>query len=117
VWVLDSLEKARRVVDVAADKQATDIVMLDLREVTLLADFFVICTATTERQLRAVVQAVEEELSKVGEQPRQSEGTVESGWVLLDLGDVIVHVFAPAERRYYALDEFWSRAKRVVQIQ
>jgi ribosome-associated protein len=114
---LDSLATARCAVDVAVDKRASDILVLDVRRVANLADYFVICTAETERQIRAVVEGIEEALLEAGIGRRQREGEPNSGWVLLDYGDVIIHVFAPAEREYYRLERLWRDAPAVVQIQ
>ncbi|MFN8532344.1 MAG: ribosome silencing factor [Dehalococcoidia bacterium] len=114
---LESLETGRRAIDVAVDKQASDIVLLDVRAVSSLADFFVICTAETGRQINAIVDGIEEEFSHSGVGRRRREGDAESGWVLLDYGDVIVHVFAPEERDFYRLERLWRDAPAVVQIQ
>ncbi|GIW06940.1 MAG: ribosomal silencing factor RsfS [Dehalococcoidia bacterium] len=114
---LDSLEIGRLAVEVAVDKQASDIVMLDVRKVVNIADYFVICTAETVRQINAVVDGIEEAFVAAGIGRRRREGASESGWVLLDYGDVIVHVFAPEERNYYRLERLWRDATPVVQIQ
>jgi ribosome-associated protein len=114
---LDSLEVGRLAVEVAVDKQASDIVMLDVRKVVSLADYFVICTAETARQINALVDGIEEAFVKAGIGHRRREGTTESGWILLDYGDVIVHIFAPEERDYYRLERLWRDATPVVQIQ
>ncbi|GAC1435055.1 MAG: ribosome silencing factor [Chloroflexota bacterium] len=104
-------------VDAAAEKKAQDIVLLDVRKVTSLADYFVICTATSERQLRAVAEGVEEALDGVGLAPLHREGKAPDGWMLLDYGDVVVHIFAPTHRDYYKLEELWEAATTVVRVQ
>ncbi len=101
----------------ASDKQAVDIVLLDAREVCSFADYFVICSADSDRQIRAIYDEVEHVLKKDGILPHHVEGSVDSGWLLLDFGDVIVHIFAPFEREYYQLARLWSRAIPVVRIQ
>ena len=101
----------------AGDKQANDIVLLDAREVCSFADYFVMCSGDSDRQIQAVYEEVEYVLKKEGVLPRHCEGTVDSGWLLLDYGDVIVHIFAPFEREYYQMDELWSQASIVVRIQ
>ncbi len=108
---------ARLAVEVASDKKATDIVLLDIRGVSVIADYFVICTAANARQIRAVASAVDEKLSEHGLSAFHREGIAETGWVLLDYGDVIVHVFGPNERNYYRLERLWSNAKTVVYLQ
>src|SRR5438874_7947588 len=107
---LESVEKARRAVELVSDKQATDITMLDIRRVSGFADYFVLCTAASERQMRAVYEAVDESLGDEGARLLRKEGTPASGWVLLDFGDVIVHVFSPSQRDYYRLDALWKEA-------
>ena len=108
---------ARKIVDLLSDKQAEDILLLDIRNVAAFADYFVIASALTGRQIEAILQGLDEELGKDGVQPRGREGAVDSGWVLLDFGDVIVHIFAPAERAYYDLEGLWHAATPVVRIQ
>ena len=113
---LDTTELARRVADILADKLAEDIVVLDLRGNTIIADYFVIATGTSERQLQALMEALIEQLDPEGVIPLHVEGTPESGWVLVDLGDIIVHLFSPERRSYYRLEQFWSGAKVVVRM-
>ena len=103
--------------DIAADKKAEDVVLLDIRRLTTIADYFVICSGTSERQVAAITQAVVEELDKEKVAPLHSEGVGESGWVLLDYGSVIVHIFAPEVLDYYRLERLWSQALTVVRIQ
>jgi len=104
-------------VDAASDKQAEDIVMLDVRELCSFADYFVICSGTSARQIEAIWREIDEILKKEGIPRGRSEGDSDSGWVLFDIGDVIVHIFSPNQRNYYRLDEFWHKAKPVIRIQ
>ena len=108
---------ARQVVEAAADKQASDIVLLDARGVCSFADYFVICSGESERQISAIYDEVGHRLKQEGVLPHHHEGTIDSGWLLLDFGDIIVHIFAPFEREYYQLDELWSQATPVLRIQ
>jgi ribosome-associated protein len=101
----------------ATDKQATDIVLLDVREICTFADYFVISSGDSGRQINAVSEEIEKALKEEGVRPIHREGTANSGWVLLDYGDVIVHTFAPFEREFYNLEEMWSTARTVVRIQ
>ena len=91
--------------------------MLDARTVCSFAEYFVICAGEVDRHIRAIYDEIEHALKKQGVFPNHHEGTVESGWLLLDYGDVIVHVFAASEREYYRLDELWKEAKLVLSIQ
>ena len=111
----DAAELAHRIVEIASDKKANDIVMLRMAELTTMADFFVICSGRSDRQVRALSGAIVDELRELGIRPLGSEGR-ESSWVLLDFGSVIVHVFAPEEREFYGLERLWSNAPQVVRI-
>lgn len=115
--VIEPATLARRAVSVAEDKQASDIVMLDLRGLTTIADYFVLCTAESDRQLRAVVNALDAELIKSGAQQPRIEGSPETGWVILDFSDTIVHVFSPEQREFYRLERLWRQAQPVVVVQ
>lgn len=108
---------ARHIVDLAEDKQAHDIILLDIRAQSSIADYFVICSADNDRQLKAILEHIDEKVKAAyGLDPR-IEGLTESGWVLLDYGDIVVHVFNAAQRDYYRLDRLWSKAPPVVVVQ
>jgi ribosome-associated protein len=113
----EPLDLARRIVELAEDKKAADIVLLDLAELTTLADAFVICSGGSERQLAAIADGIVEGLREEGVRPIGREGTPASHWVLVDFGSVIVHVFTPPERDYYGLEKYWSAARVVVRVQ
>ena len=115
--ILEAIEIARKAVDAASDLQASDIVLLDTSKVCSFADYFVICNGESERQIRAIYEEVEHALKKEEVLPIHHEGTVDSGWLLLDYGDVIVHIFAMAEREFYQLDRLWGQADLVLRIQ
>ena len=108
---LDGNELARTIVQIAADKKAEDIIMLDIRGLSIIADYFVICTGTSDRQVR------DEQVGKRGLNAVHIEGMTDAHWVLLDYGSVIVHVFDPATRDYYRLEKLWAEAPRVLVIQ
>jgi len=107
---------ARAAVDAAASKKADDIVLLDIRDVTSMADYFVICSASTDRQLKAVVEGIEQDLKEEGIRPVHVEGQQDSGWVLVDYGDVVCHILKPAEREYYRIEDLWAGAKTLVRM-
>ena len=94
-----------------------NVVLLDARGVCSFADYFVICSGDTNRQLEAIRDEVGHTLKKEGILPHHYEGTLDSGWLLLDFGGVIVHIFAPLEREYYQLDKLWSQAIPIIRIQ
>jgi ribosome-associated protein len=112
-----ALDAARRIVEVASERQANDIVLIDISEHSSFADYFVICHGTSERQIKAIVDTVIEELERDGENARHVEGSPTSGWVLIDFGDVIVHVFAPEEREFYRLERLWADSPTVLRVQ
>ena len=112
-----SLEIARRVVELAEDKKAADIVLLDLSPLTTFADYFVICSGGSERQLDAIADGIIEGLRAEKSRPIGREGTAASHWVLVDFGAVVVHVFTPPERDFYQLEKHWSEARTVVRVQ
>jgi ribosome-associated protein len=112
----DSAELAHRIVEIASDKKGNDIVMLRTAEVTSMADFFVICSGRSDRQVAALSGAIVDELRDDGIRPLGIEGRGSSRWVLLDYGAVIVHVFAPEEREYYGLERLWGKAVQVVRV-
>lgn len=111
------LEVARRIVELAEDKKAADIVLLELGALTTLADYFVICSGGSERQLDAIADAIVEGLAAEGTEPIGREGTAASHWILLDYGAVVVHVLAPPERDYYQLERHWARARTILRVQ
>jgi ribosome-associated protein len=111
------LEQARQRVlacaAVAADNKGRDVVVLDLRQLTPLVDYFIIATGTSRRQIHTIADEIERIMSARGERRIGIEGYGASRWVLLDYGDVVVHVFDDATRRYYDLENLWGDAPRV----
>ncbi len=112
-----ALDLARRIVDLAEDKKAADIVLLELGPLTTLADYFVICSGGSERQLDAIADGVISALRDERIRPIGREGTAASHWVLIDFGSVVVHVFTPPERDYYGLEKHWSEARTILRVQ
>lgn len=113
---LDPGDLAHRIVEVASDKKASDVVLLRTAEVTTMADYFVICSGRSERQVQVLGHAIVDELREEGIRPLGVEGRGTARWILLDYGSVIVHVFAPEEREYYGLERLWSNATQVVRV-
>lgn len=113
---LEGLEVARKIVEAAADKQASNIVLLDVRKLCSFADYFVIGNGESDRQIDAIRQAIAEALKNASLPLYHTEGNADSGWILLDAGNVIVHIFAPFEREYYQMDQLWEKAPIVVKI-
>ena len=101
---------AGTVAELAADRKALDIVQLDLRGMIGYADYFVICSGRTDRQTRAIHDAIHEGMKARGLLPRRVEGLGEARWILMDYLDVVVHVFTPETREYYRLEQLWGEA-------
>lgn len=108
-----ALELAVAAAQAAADKLADDIVLLDVSEQLVITDAFVLASAPTERQVRSIVDDVEERLRRLGAKPRRREGEQESRWVLLDFADIVVHVMHDEEREFYALERLWRDCPQI----
>jgi ribosome-associated protein len=107
------LQLSRLIADAAADKKARGIVRLDIRQKSSIADYFVICEGDTDRQVRAITDAIIEAGRAKGVRPLHTAGYEEGSWVVLDYASVIVHVFLPGERSYYDLESLWKTPSRV----
>lgn len=110
------LKLAHRIVDLAADKKASDIVLLDVRGQTTMTDYFVICSGASDRQIDAIADGIISGLRDEGERPLSREGEASSHWILIDFGGVIVHVMSVPEREFYQLEKLWSRAALLLHI-
>lgn len=107
---------AQRAVDVLSDHKALDIALIDISKTASFTDFFVIATAQSPLQFSALQEYLEKDLEPQGANLRHREGTPDSGWLLLDFGDLIVHIFSPDQRAYYRLEELWGRTSPVVRF-
>lgn len=114
---LEPSDLARIIVDIISDKKGEDVLMLDTRPVSFIADYFVIGTAESERQLKAISDEIQKQLKTHSVRPLGVEGTPGSGWVLLDYGSVIAHLLSPEMRDYYDLEKLWAKAPVVVRMQ
>jgi ribosome-associated protein len=102
---------ANRIAEIASDRKATDIRILELRGIVSYTDYFVICSGNTERQTKAIHDSIHEELKRQhGLLPRRVEGNREARWVLMDYLDCVVHIFTPEARGYYRLEQLWGEA-------
>ncbi|MBN2469640.1 MAG: ribosome silencing factor [Anaerolineae bacterium] len=115
---MEPIDLARAIIDEIEDIKGEDILLMDLREVSLIADYFVICTGNSERQIKAIVERVRTNIKKDHDIiPAHMEGDGTSGWTLLDYSDVVLHVFSEELRRYYSLESVWQEAKVLLRIQ
>lgn len=110
---LDVVEKTRLIVEAALDVKAEDVAALDVRELSSFADVFVIATGRSDRQLRAIADSIEKTMKQAAVVPLGIEGYAEGRWVLIDLDDVIVHIFVPEAREHYDIERLWSDAPRI----
>jgi ribosome-associated protein len=112
--MIDGETLSRACAGAAGDKKAEDIVVLDLRGISTFTDYFVICSATSEPQLKAISSSIREQIrDRFGRKPLSEDGYPASQWIILDYGDVIVHLFQGEKRGFYSLETLWSDAKRV----
>ncbi|MDI6729404.1 MAG: ribosome silencing factor [Thermodesulfovibrionales bacterium] len=110
---IESKAKAIEAAQAALDKKAKDMVVLELKDLTIIADYFVVCSGESTTQVKAIVENVEKKLREYGQKPMGIEGLNTARWVLMDYGDVIVHVFEEETRAYYELEKFWLDAPRI----
>ena len=108
---------AHKTAELASSKQASDIVLLDVTDIASFADYFLILTADSTRQMNAIREDIVKSLAEVSIRLDHQEGTADSGWILLDYGDVIIHIFAPEERQTYRLESLWAQGIPVIRFQ
>lgn len=114
--ILNSEALAQRAVDILSDRQALDIALLDISKTATFTDYFVIATAQSPLQFNALEEELDKQLKAEGVDLRHREGSADSGWMLLDFGDLIVHIFSPDRREYYRLEDLWGRTTPVVRF-
>jgi ribosome-associated protein len=113
----DPRELALRIAEILADTPASDTLVLDIHELSSVADYFVICSGENERQLRAISNELLEKLGEHKVRPHRTEGSPQSGWIVLDYGDSIVHVFDVDQRSFYRLESLWSEAQTLIAME
>lgn len=115
------MENSRQLAELCAkllsDKKGSDIIMLDIEHLTVLADYFVIASAKSSTQVKAMGEHVEEELSKMGLEPTRREGFSDARWIILDYGDVVVHVFNDEMRMFYCLERLWEDGNNLTRYE
>ncbi|MEW6178618.1 MAG: ribosome silencing factor [Chloroflexota bacterium] len=104
-------------VNALEDKKGENILLLDIQDIATFTDFFIICSGSSERMIESLADAVLENAKKEFQMIGKKEGYAQGGWVLVDLGDVIVHLFSPEQREYYRLEELWNAGKVLLRLQ
>ena len=110
-------ERALLLADIISDTPARDTVVLDIHQLSPFTDYFVITAGANERQLRAINRAIAEKMAEAGVRPQRIEGAPASGWIVLDFGDVLVHIFSEELREFYRLEDLWAEAPTLLAIQ
>jgi 2'-5' RNA ligase/ribosome silencing factor RsfS/YbeB/iojap len=116
-WYLNALELAHKIVAALEDKKGEDILLLDIKDIASFTDYFVICNGTSDRMLDALAKGVLDATKQFYKKKGRVEGQPEEGWLVLDYGDVVVHLFSPDQREYYDLEELWSDGKVLLRVQ
>jgi ribosome-associated protein len=105
------------IVNSLEDKKGEDILLLDIKEIASFTDYFVLCSGTSDRMLDALADATLESVQKLHKRKGRKQGAARDGWVVVDYGDVVVHLFAPEQRQFYNLEELWEEGKILVRLQ
>jgi ribosome-associated protein len=108
---------AHTVVNALEARKGEDIILLDIKEIASFTDYFVICTGTSDRMLSALADAVREAVRETHDKKGRAEGDPDGGWMVVDFGDVVVHLFAAEERHYYRLEDLWNDGKVLLRLQ
>lgn len=108
---------AHKIIEALEDKKAEDILLLDIKDVASFTDYFVICNGSSDRMLDALAKGVAEATKQDYKKKRRVDGKAMEGWLVMDYGDVVVHLFAPDMRTHYDLEELWSDGKVLLKVQ
>ena len=111
--ISDSRKQAIRAAEIALGKKARDTIILELRDLSTIADYFIICSGDNPAQIRAIAEAILENFSKIKVFPAGKEGMNSARWVLIDYGDIVIHIFDEETRAYYELEKLWIDAPRI----
>ena len=110
---MDSKETAQKIADTLSNKKARDVVIIDIAEKSSFADYFVLATAGSERQMGALAEEIEDKFAEIGIEPKSKDGRPETGWILVDGGDVIVNLFTEETRDKYTLEKIWNDCESI----
>jgi ribosome-associated protein len=110
---MENKELVQKIAVACDDKRAEDIIALDMKDVSLVADYFVICHGNNERQVQSIAREIKDKMDELGIDVKRMEGFEQARWVLVDIGDIVCHVFHKDERSYYNLERLWGDAARL----
>jgi len=113
VLALEPDQKAQRIAQAAVDRRAEDVLIMDMRGLMTICDFFVVCSGRSRLHVEAIAEEVEEQMLEAGVKPWHTEGIPDSSWVITDYGDVVLHIFEPETRAFYNLEGLWGDAARL----
>ena len=116
-WNLETLEIAREIVNQLEEKKGENLVLIDIKHLAVFSDYFIICNGTRDRMLNALANTVVEYFHTQYHRSARKEGEPREGWVLIDAGEIIVHLFSPEQRNYYKLEDLWSQGKILLHLQ
>ena len=116
-WLLEILEIARSIVNSLEEKKGENIVLMDLKDIVIFADYFVICSGSSDRMIQGLADSAIDQVKKDYRIISRVEGQPEDGWMLVDFGDIILHIFSPQRRDYYRLEDLWSEGKVLLHVQ
>jgi ribosome-associated protein len=111
------LDLARAIVTALEEKKGENILLMDIHEIVSFTDYFIICNGTSDRMLDALARDVVESAEEITDDHYRVEGRSSDGWLLVDLGDVVVHLFSPDQRNYYRLEQLWDKGKILIKMQ
>lgn len=110
---LTAKQKSEIIANAASDKKALDITIMNMRDLTVTTDYFIVCSATTATQVRAIADNIEDEMAKAGQEFLHKEGYRNAEWILLDFGDCVAHIFTEEARHFYGIEDLWGEAPTV----
>lgn len=112
----EAIKQAREIVNAIEEKKAEDIVLIDIREIAIFTDFFIICSGTSDRMLKSLVKAASETMNKKFDIRGRIIGESSNGWIVVDFMDIVLHIFSPEKRDYYRLENLWSEGKTLLRV-
>jgi ribosome-associated protein len=116
-WNLNTLDIARSIIETLEDHKGEKILLLDIHDLAVFTDYFIICTGTSDRMIDSLADAVRETAKQRHGIIARSEGKSSDGWDVVDLGDIVIHLFSPDQRDYYKLEELWSEGRVLLRLQ